>query len=48
MSNLRCSAQKSELLVLEQLVVVPVQGITVVQKTKFLGVLGGDLQEGDE
>ena len=41
-----CSAQNSEVLAMEQ--PVPIQRITVVQKTKFLDVLGGDLQEGDE
>ena len=47
-SNLRCSAQKSELLAMEQPVGVLIQGITVLHKMKFLGVLGGDLQEGDK
>ena len=45
-SNLQCSAQESELMTLEQPVGMPIQGITVVHKSKFLGVLGGDLQGG--
>ena len=47
-SNLRCSAVKSELLAFEQPEGMRIQGIVVVHKTKFLGVLGGDLQEEEE
>ena len=47
-SNLRCSAVESELLALEQPKGERIQGVTVVHKTKFLGVLGGDLKEGEE
>ena len=46
-SNLRCSALKSELLALEQPPDTRIQGIQVVHKMKFLGVLGGDVQEGE-
>ena len=47
-SNLWCSAIKSELLALEQPARERIQGITVMHKTKFVGVLGGELQEGEE
>ena len=48
LSNLRCGVQNNELLAMEQPAGMPIQGINVVHTTKFLGVLGGDLQEGDE
>ena len=47
-ANLRCCAIKSELSAMEQPVGTRIQGIAVVHKTKFLGVLGGEVQEGEE
>ena len=47
-ANLRCSAIKSEFLAMEQPVGTRIQGIAVVHKTKFLGVLGGEVQEGED
>ena len=46
--NLRCSAIKTELLALKRPPGDHIHGITVVHKTNFLGVLGGELQEGEE
>ena len=43
-ANLRCSAIKSELLAMERPVGTQIQSSTVVHKTKFLGLLGGEVQ----
>ena len=48
LANVRCSAIKSELLAMERQVGTQIQGITVVHATKFLGMLGEEVQEGEE
>ena len=46
-ANLQCSAIKSEFMAMEQPVGAHIQGIEGVHKTKFLGVMGGEVQEGE-
>ena len=47
-SNLGYSMEKSELLALECAEQLVVEGVLVVHKTKFLGVLEGTLENGEE